>query len=777
VFALALVAAVVAGAPPAPADLHAAYSRMLEARYATAGVPVPAGGIEFAIDSARFRLATGELRALEPVAGGRVCGLVFRGDGALALDLPDARELGQFRRAAERPGAARLETSFTSLVLRDGGGLVERVLGALPAGAVRGPYAPDRLALDRREVWLERRLVDADAWAARALAGDGGEWALAEVESPDLGWLAVEFDPFRAEELQVARWRPDELATELWISLDRERERGSDGRPASALVRQFDLRHAAIAVDLREASKKHGGSGSDVHARRARFEATLAFQPRLPELRTLAFDLDPWVELDAVRDDGGGELLFLRDHVGARSTALDDQLYDNSALVLLPEPVGAEERRFTFLYEGEVRNYVGGRDWYPGEEEAYADLHTAELALTALPKHDLRAMGREVERRDDEESRFRRFAVERPVRTVTFAFAERFEEQRIELPGAPAVVAFATHGRMRDKAYNVAADVVNAWRFYADRFGPGPDTPELLAASILARHGQAFEGFLHLGSPSWEVESRGPTELFRAHEVAHEWWGHLVGWASYRDQWLSEGFATYAAMRFVEAAVEDGPRLYREIVESFATAAMGEAEVSRFQNFQRPINPRQWRRVGPIALGYRASTAEVRHGYYLQAYYRGALVLHMLRRLLGAKSGSDDLFDAVLADFAREFRGREASTADFAAALARRAPGDWSWFFRQWVDETAIPTWRWSWRHGKSPDGGDAVIVEVEQAEVGPGFRMPVPVRIESGAGASRTAMVLIDEPRETFTLPLERPAKKVVLNPDLAVLAKTERR
>ena len=28
-----------------------------------------------------------------------------------------------------------------------------------------------------------------------------------------------------------------------------------------------------------------------------------------------------------------------------------------------------------------------------------------------------------------------------------------------------------------------------------------------------------------------------------AHEVAHQWWGHVVGWKSYRDQWMSESFA------------------------------------------------------------------------------------------------------------------------------------------------------------------------------------------------------------------------------------------
>lgn len=39
------------------------------------------------------------------------------------------------------------------------------------------------------------------------------------------------------------------------------------------------------------------------------------------------------------------------------------------------------------------------------------------------------------------------------------------------------------------------------------------------------------------------------------HEVAHQWWGHAVGWASYHDQWLSEGFAEFSAGLFLQKAV------------------------------------------------------------------------------------------------------------------------------------------------------------------------------------------------------------------------------
>ena len=38
-----------------------------------------------------------------------------------------------------------------------------------------------------------------------------------------------------------------------------------------------------------------------------------------------------------------------------------------------------------------------------------------------------------------------------------------------------------------------------------------------------------------------------------SHEVAHQWWGHIVGWSSFHDQWLSEGFADFSASLFLQA--------------------------------------------------------------------------------------------------------------------------------------------------------------------------------------------------------------------------------
>ena len=44
------------------------------------------------------------------------------------------------------------------------------------------------------------------------------------------------------------------------------------------------------------------------------------------------------------------------------------------------------------------------------------------------------------------------------------------------------------------------------------------------------------------------------------HEVSHQWWGHMVGWASYHDQWLSEGFADFSAGLFLQQIEHDNAK-------------------------------------------------------------------------------------------------------------------------------------------------------------------------------------------------------------------------
>jgi hypothetical protein len=378
------------------------------------------------------------------------------------------------------------------------------------------------------------------------------------------------------------------------------------------------------------------------------------------------------------------------------------------------------------------------------------------------------------------------WTVEQPVKMVTFSLArtirENFHEERFQIDGVPEIVVFGPRVGLgtRGKFADVARQVADSVSFFQTLFEQKLVTPMLYVTSIEGMHGQSFDGFLQLSSRSLAQHGPGAGELFRAHEVAHQWWGHLVGPATYRDAWLGESLAEYSAMMFVEATMNDGGKTFQKILRAQSDELTGSIE-SGFSEFSNPavnlLNRSKGDRIGPIGLGWRASPGEVPTAYSSLVYAKGPLVLHMLRCLLrdADAHGSDQVFLAILRDFVATHRGGYASTRDFAAAVARHAPGDWSWFFDEWIDRTAIPTYRWSTATAPAA-GGVTLYLTVRQSDVPDGFRMPVPVRIEYSDGTAERRVVNVAKAEETFSLALPRAPRGVVFDPDGAVLAKVKK-
>jgi aminopeptidase N len=325
---------------------------------------------------------------------------------------------------------------------------------------------------------------------------------------------------------------------------------------------------------------------------------------------------------------------------------------------------------------------------------------------------------------------------------------------------------------------NAGADVINSLRFYEYLFDDKLDNPQIYVTAIAAGHGQAFDGFLHLSEFTY-VEHPGATELFRAHEVAHEWFGHKIGWKTYRDQWLSESFAEYASMMFVQATVKGGDKYYDEIINAYEGIVQGTL-AGGFSKFNRPwlieFNASARARLGPIGVGYRAGTSDMPNGYQIQAYHKGPLVLHMMRTMLRYKTHSDDTFIKILRDFVKEYSGKEASTADFQRVVEKNAPGDWSYFFDAWVYDSAIPTLRWNYKIDPTSTGGAKLTVNVKRSGVRDDFMIVAPVLIEFDGGRSGTFFMAIRKNEETASQDLPSVPRKVVFAPAHSVLATIKR-
>ena len=753
------------------------YERLQRWRYDTRPIPVPEGGLRFSKDVASWELETGNFRLAEPTTGGVVTGLLFEGKGRYRMEVPDPVELAQLRRLTGDFELERIDEPFTRMVLRFSDPVLIGPFAVVGSQGVN-IYRPQRLARQRHEHWLGLHRHDADSRiiATRSIAG--AEYLRADVKTAD-GWLTFEFDSERHEEIHLDRFHSTYSFLESWVSLDRTEHRTAGGRPRPYLGATLDIEHLDVVARLVKTGKDPGTSESARATLLGELSTTLTLRARRPGLRALQLYLHPMARVERV-SSGGRELAFLRDHIGGRSRSRDNRLYDASLVVLFDRPLAAgERRRITFDYELEITNYLPGRLWYPTLESGFvapSDLYTASLEVTTREDYEIRAMGRRVGETVERGRRTARWEIERPAKMISLSVSRKSREWSGGDEGVPEVVVFSPPpGHDPENRMARMGEEIRASLAYFQRLFEQPLPAERIYATVVqAAHGQAFDGLLHLGEFAAFRERSGPIEVFLAHEVAHQWWGHLVGWSSYRDQWLSEGLAQYSALMYLESEVEGGERLFREAVTAHRNDLIGSIKTT-MSPFSRGLalhSARALDRIGPISQGFRAAVRESPHGYFAQSYLKGALVLHMLRARLG-----DEVFVDVLRTFAARYRGGNPTTDDFAAVVAELGGGDWSWFFDQWVHHAAIPTSRWTTRMiDASPGHGPRVEIDVVQRDVGEDFRVDLPVRVDFTDGSEESYLVTVAGNEATVRLDLPRPSRRIVVDPDRVVLARTKR-
>ncbi len=180
------------------------------------------------------------------------------------------------------------------------------------------------------------------------------------------------------------------------------------------------------------------------------------------------------------------------------------------------------------------------------------------------------------------------------------------------------------------------------------------------------------------------------------HEVAHQWWGHTVGWASYHDQWLSEGFAEFSAGLFLQQAV--GKDWRKDYIEFWERLRLRILEKNNFG-----VAPND---AGPLWMGLRLVSPRTENAYQNVTYPKGAYVLQMLRSMMYTKEDQDKDFIAMMHDFVDSHRDRPASTESFKAVAEKHMTklmdlghnGRLDWFFNEWVYGTQVPRYHFEYQ-------------------------------------------------------------------------------
>lgn len=667
---------------------------------------------------------------------GHVTGALFEGEGEFLALPPDRAERASL---ALFTGSAVLEERLTFAYLRFNDGTAEELRPYL----TQAQDAPSFLAR-----WSDpaSQMATSDAlrllttYAALLPPGESPEKPAravrpdrmlhARIRGVKLGTFDLLYDSLAAEQVQVLQLNHagENDYYDIWMSFN-PRSRGTDVRPDEGNPDAFAI------------------GGYQIQARvtpphRLEAEATCELQVLHGGQRAVLFELSRYLMVTSV--EASGEPLEFIHNPAVTGSELARRGNDVVA-VIFPRTLHPGDRvSLKFTYGGDVISEeangllsVGARGtWYPnrGLQMTNFDLNFSYPTGWTLLATGERSGTDSPDADSGSEELHSRWISTRPIPVAGFnlgryikATAKAGEvlveayatgEMGLAAPKTPPGLASAPGKHLPASSpalpplpeipsparnVQVVADrAAAALTFFASRFGAYP-YKTLALTQAPGPTSQGWPGLIFLSGYAFlspeDLASRNlrPVDVVLArqtpaHETAHQWWGDLVLWKSYRDQWISEGLASYCAL--LELETKD-PDAFRQVLDSYRD------QLVQLRDKKSMADP------GAVTLGQRLNSSRFPLGYELVAYGRGAWLFHMLREMLrddaGLKPGggddSDELFTQILRSVQEKYAGKGLSTRELLEAFEERWPKSlWfdgrpslEWFWDGWIQGTSVP--------------------------------------------------------------------------------------
>jgi hypothetical protein len=509
--------------------------------------------------------------------------------------------------------------------------------------------------------------------------------------------------------------------------------------------------------------------------------------------RVLPFRLFPSLRVTHVKDEQGRDLDFVQ----------EDKSDDADFGVIWPEPLEAgKSYKITIEYGGgDALSDAGGgnfflrpRDtWYPNNEgTAFGDRARFDMTFHYPKGRILIATGSVVAPAavdgDGQIAKwssgdtalavagfnyggFKKKEVKDPETGLNVEFYAN-EAAPSALSGAEGVASMSTMGM----AGSMLADTQNATRLFTLYFGKLPFNRLALTQQPAGNFGQAWPTLVYMPFTAFMDTTQrymatggnlrfATNDFFEdvaPHEIAHQWWGHMVGWKSYHDQWMSEGFAEFSTGLFVQQITRDEKKYidfwnrHRDLIIQARPAT-------------RDYKPYT---VGPVTQGSRLSNAKTGATYQFLVYPKGAYILHMLRQMMfDPRGGGDQRFMAMMQDFIKSHYNQDVSTEDFKAIVEKHMTKTMDidgnhrmdWFFDEWVYGTEMPSYRFEYQLGAD---GTTLNGKITQSGVSDKFKMLVPVYVDGGKGWIRfgSATIIGNSTVDLTNVKLPQAAKRAAI-------------
>lgn len=526
----------------------------------------------------------------------------------------------------------------------------------------------------------------------------------------------------------------------------------------------------------------------------------------------LLFALSANLRVSSVKDDKGAVLPFFQ----PREPKDRFPTFGDYVAVVLPQATQqGQQATLTFEYAG--KHFIGkvgtgnyfcpSYGWYPGTNDEFATRANFQMTFHTPKRLVLVATGDKAGESTDGKISTTTWKSPMPQAVAGFAFGDYKEfDQKVgnisveaygnrspddflstvnlltqsNLPGQQGAGVLPSMGSLNpsDMLKTTGIEIGNDLRVFENYFGPFPFT-RLAVTNIPYSYGQGWPMLLYLSVLSFMDETQRHilgvsdqvriSDFFRAHEVSHQWWGHEVGWKTYHDQWLSEGFAQFSGNLYVE--IRDGQKKYLDRLHA-----------DRDELLQHNQFGHQYQSLGPIWMGQRIGSSVAPDGYQPVIYNKGGYVLEMLRAMLQdpRNPSPDEGFKQMMQDFTKSFAGKAASTEDFKAVVERHMTRamdidgnhKMDWFFNEYVYSTGIPEYHMDYTLKSDAANKWTLSGTVTQSGVPEGWKDILPLYLHVGGKGGRIGWIGVRSKSTPFQVTLGFKPDKVSLNDNSEILA-----
>lgn len=387
------------------------------------------------------------------------------------------------------------------------------------------------------------------------------------------------------------------------------------------------------------------------------------------------------------------------------------------------------------------------RDWLPTVDHPY-DKATSEFVVTAPAHYQVVSNGLLVEETDRPDgTRRTHWKQSVPIATWLYVLGvARFAVQHVDYFEGLAIQTWVYQQDRDAGFYDFAAPTRQVMEFYADYVGPYAYEKLANITSPATGGGMEAASAIMYGENSVTGERTVRWRNVIIHEVAHQWFGNAVTEADWDDVWLSEGFATYFTLLFIEHAYGR---------DEFVAGLHSSAERVFAQYVDDP--------------GYRivhANLDDMGRVTSGATYQKGSWILHMLR----GRMGDEAFWSGVRTYYGRHMNGN-ASTSDFRQAMEGASGLDLELFFQQWLYDGGNPRLEGWWDYDAT---ARAVRIELNQAQtVGPIYDLALEVGMYFGDDARPGQVESLDVTQRfhRFVVPVEGEPTSVTLDPNTKTL------